>query len=247
MAQTAINAFAVPIRDVVVPLLTALVGYFFSQMQAAGNIGRERYKALNGVLYTLLEMRWEMKTSNPSIAMEALRRVMVERFGDEAQRVLALPEVGQFFEQLFEHLLPSGRDSLAKRYSEAVQVIVPFYPTVAYQLASPDIIHLDSKIRTYLDKVRQHPAIVLDPAAPASMSILQHQLLAKAFDQALTKLTEDLQRIVALYPFFKQIKIARVVRSQDRGDSTDELYKFVNETFEKLMVAHPESRHRTTV
>ncbi len=45
------------------------------------------------------------------------------------------------------------------------------------------------------------------------LSILQHQLLAKAFDQALTKLTKDLQRIVALYPFFKQIKIARVVRS----------------------------------
>ena len=51
-------------------------------------------------------MRWELKTSNPSIAMEALRRVMVERFGDEAQRALALPEVDQFFEQLFEHLLP---------------------------------------------------------------------------------------------------------------------------------------------
>ena len=96
------------------------------------------------LLFSLLEMRWEIITSNPRLMMAAMLRLLVERFGGQA----------------------------GTRYSEAVQTLAPFYPIIADRLAGEGIIRIDTRLREHYDRVRQHPIIAADPLVPAFLGLV---------------------------------------------------------------------------
>src|SRR5258707_10406486 len=83
-------------RDLVLPLITGFIGYLISQRQANRAFVRERSKALNTALYSLLEMKWDVQCSNPAQAMKLLRRVLLDRFGRIALDFLAIPANRRF-------------------------------------------------------------------------------------------------------------------------------------------------------
>ncbi len=69
-------------RYLIVPLVTGVLAYAFGQLQARGSLVRERKKALNAVLYSLLELRWEIMASDPEVLLRTLNRFIRERFGE---------------------------------------------------------------------------------------------------------------------------------------------------------------------
>ena len=62
------------LRDLL-PLGTAVVGYAVGGLHTALANIRERRKALNSLLYVLLQLRFEVKKSNPTYLLAAIRQV----------------------------------------------------------------------------------------------------------------------------------------------------------------------------
>jgi hypothetical protein len=218
-----------------IPVGIAFAGYFAGTLHTAAANIRERRKALNAVLFSLLEMRWEIITSDPRLMMAAIRRLLVERFGGQAELELSKPDVRQFFSQLLSSLVSAERDGIGTRYSEAVQTLAPFYPIIAHRLAGEGIIRIDTRLREHYDRVRQHPIIAADPLVPASLALIEDRTLSQMFDEASKRLAADLKDIARQFGLLARLRIYRMIKDQDERVLSDAFYGSLKIALEPML------------
>jgi hypothetical protein len=218
-----------------IPVGIALAGYLAGVLHNTAANVRERRKAVNSVAYSLLEMRWEVKTSNPSLIMAALRQFLLSRFGAQADIELSKPEVQQFFRQFLASVANGDRDGIGKRYSDAVRTLTPFYPIIAYRLSGESIIRIDTRIRTHYDQLRDHPIIAGDPNTPVSVALIEDRTLSQAFDEAVRSLSGDLQEVSSCCGLLTRMRIRRTIKEQDERVTSDKVFKLLTTTFEPIL------------
>ena len=217
-----------------IPVGTAFAGYLVAALHnAAANI-RERRKAVNSVLYSLLEVRWEVKTSDPRFVMAALRRFLLERFGAQAEVELSKSEIQQFLREFVASVTPGERDGIVKRYSDAVQKLAPFYPLIAHRLAGEGIICLDVRLRTHYDLLRKHPFFAADRKTPVSIEMLEDHTLSQAFEQADKTLTCNLKAVSSSCGLLTRMRIRRMMKYQDEHASSDSFFDFLRTALEPI-------------
>lgn len=216
-------------KDILIALVTGVIAYLSATLQTIGAFRRERRKALNGVLYSLLEIRWEIIASDPKLVNEFLRRLIEERFGKESTSILETSEVQSLVGQLLDTRVPFlETEGLASRYAEAIETLVPFCPLIAHRLAGTKIVNLDQSLRKYYQSSRRHPAVTLDPNAPAAITRLETSTIEQAFCEGTQKLTSDVKRIAWELGPLTGVKALLELKRQDRRFSTDEFYDLFN-------------------
>ncbi len=221
---------SIPSKEVLIPLVTGLIGYVSAALQSIGTLRRERHKALNGVLYSLLEIRWEIRASDPALMQETLRRMISKRLGEGSAPILETPEAQRLIGQLLDIRIPLlKKERLATRYAEAVKATVPFCPLIAHRLAGMDVVSLDQSLRSYYEGIRRHPALALDPNVPASITRLESRTIEQGFTEAQLKLTKDVRRIAWRLGPATWVKAHFALRRQDRRLSPDEFCDSLNQ------------------
>jgi hypothetical protein len=228
--------FSLTIRDVVLPLVSAAVGYLASQLQLSRALGRERTKALNCLLYALLEIRLEVRSSDPRILINVIGAYVEKKYGAEGTATLARPEIREFLKQLTDFVISPNRGSMAQRYSTAVQAIVPFYPMAAHELAGPEIVQLDSRLTSYWENVRKLPMVDLDPRAQKTIKELEDGLLLRALEHAEVRLSDSLKLVSRLYPVLRRIEIARLLKKNDNVNIEKDFQLFAEQTLGGLAI-----------
>jgi hypothetical protein len=225
--ERSIRLNTVPLKDVYIALVTGLIGYLSATLQTIGTLRHERHKALNAVLYSLLEIRRDIHASDPKLVKEILRRLISERFGKESAALLETPDMQSVVSQLLDTRLPFLQtEALASRYAEAVKALVPFCPLIALRLAGVQVVGLDQSLRSYYEGMRHHPIFALDPNAPASITKIEHRTVEQGFHEITLKLTQDVRRVAWQLGPITWLKALLMLRRQNRRLSTDEFYSF---------------------
>jgi hypothetical protein len=200
----------------------------------AANV-RERRKALNAVLYTLLEIRWEVMASNPATILAVLKELLTERFGPQADQEFAKPEIRDFFRQLIAAAVPADREGLAERYVQSVQTLAPFYPLIAHRLTGAQITAFDQKMHEHYDRLRAHPVLAADPNVPLAIGQLEDHTLETAFAHAKQSLTDSIDLIRRCYKSPMRWRIKAVLRRQDQQASADQFVSFFKKNLGSLI------------
>jgi hypothetical protein len=218
-----------------IPLCTAAAGYVVGILHTAAANFRERRKALNAVLFSLLEVRWEITASSSSAISGALKAILIENFGPQAAEELAKPEIRNFFRQLITSAVASGREGMMERYVEAVKILAPFYPLIAHRLSGERIMAVDKQLHEYYERLRANPSLTTDPAAPFTIDELEDHTLDRAFVHARQSLTDSIALISKCYWGPMRWRISSALRDQDLRSSPDELIAFIKKNLEPLL------------
>ncbi|MEJ1961791.1 MAG: hypothetical protein WDO56_09680 [Gammaproteobacteria bacterium] len=121
-----------------IPLATAilglLIGAVISEMHVALAGARERRRALNVLLFDLLQLRFDIRTANPRLMMEMLQRIVRRKFGAAHANFTAPPELHQIMVRAHQELTRSDRFRLTERFQSALHALVPHDPMLAYSL-----------------------------------------------------------------------------------------------------------------
>ena len=247
MSSTPVSMISGPLtlKDCI-PIAIALGSYLVGMLHSTAENMRERGKALNSVIHSLLEMRWEIKTSNPSLALAALQKFVQERLGSDAGMELSKPEVQQFVRQLFASFMPGEREGIGERYTAAVQTLAPFYPLTAHLLSAGSIIRIDARIREHYDRLRQHPLIAADAKAPAALALLEDRSLIRAIEEAAERLSADLEALCSRCGPLTRLRIRRAMREQDTRASSKEFYSVLEEAMSQILTGIPSFDRNTT-
>jgi hypothetical protein len=186
-------------RDAV-PIIAALVGVLLgaalSELRELLASGRERRRSLNVLLFQLLELRHEIRSTNPGLVLDALHRVIAKRIGEDQAKGIRDRGVRELLISTVKPLLMSHRKQLAKRYTDAVQALVPYEPLLAYRLSGNErLLRIDRLIDDYYTRVAQRPEVLIDPKAPALIAIAADSTINVAVDDALCHLREGITKV----------------------------------------------------
>lgn len=202
------------------PVIAAAAGYAFGILRAVATQMRERRKALNAVLYYLLQMRWAVLVGNPRRALVSIQGQLSQRFG---------PHAGKALEQLdFRDLVFKVLDSMADRskalseaYRNSVQELVSLEPLLADRLSSDRIMQLQADVRRYYEGVRARPEVIADPDAPPVLAKLERHTVDLAFDAAERRLGEDVRAVADTFWMRRRLQARRVLVRQDHEFSKE--------------------------
>lgn len=143
-------------RDVLLPFLGAGAGYVIGVLQTAAANMRERRKALNTVLYALLQMRREARISNPrAVILPQISDLILRRFGPDAVARFVQMGVPAVIYDALQATAGDRLSALTTQYNEAVRALIPVDPLLAYSLTGDRLIRLDSFVKNYYEHVRQ--------------------------------------------------------------------------------------------
>jgi hypothetical protein len=213
---------ALTLRDLLLPFLGAAAGYVVGVLQTAATNLRDRRRALNAVLFSLLQMRGEILTSNPRDMLAALGRYLSKRFGPEATKALADSNVRALIYQVMQDLTSARIPSLETRYQEAIKTLVPFYPLLAYRLRGDRISLLSAFSKNYYERVRQIPDIANDPNAPTALRVIEHHTADVAFAKAASQLAEDICAVASAFSVFGRSRVMSVLEEQSKPIADEE-------------------------
>lgn len=227
------------------PLLIGLAGIvagaILTELRALIAGSRERRRALNVLLYELLQLRFEIKTSNPRTVLEAISRIAERKYGAGVAQGLKDPAFVVLISKVFIEAGFSDTSKLAERYETAVRALVPFEPLLAYRLSGNErLAKLERVIGTYYREVSQMPSVVSDPNAPALLPIVANATTQILVEEVMRELATDVMIVARAraWPVLRWVWIPLVtsirLRRQDRV-ATERLDRKLEELLEKVV------------
>jgi hypothetical protein len=208
------------IRDLL-PLATAVAGYAVGGLRTALANVRERHKALNSLLYVLLQLRFELKRSNPTFLLDALSKIITSRYGPDIARSFGDPNIRRLLNSLLENAIGTQSAAASARYNDAVHALAPFHPLLAYRLTGEQVIQYEAFVKRYYDAVRQQPDILRDASAPAALGTMERQTLDLAFTKAMEQLAEDALQVAKASWTLKRFYARGVLQRQDAAPDSE--------------------------
>lgn len=177
-------------------MLGLLVGGAVTEIHATLAGARERRRALSVLLFDLLQLRLDVRNSDPRNVLATLVRVGERKFGQEAAQVFASAEFRAIVVGMQEQLAGSERPKLTERYENALRALVPHDPVLAYDLSGNErIVHLERAIGLYYGQVAQHPDFAKDAHAPKFLSVMENETTTALIGEVVKDLAVDIRRV----------------------------------------------------
>jgi hypothetical protein len=206
------------------PLATAIAGLFLgaiiTELHVALAGGRERRRALNVLLFDLLQLRFDVCTSNPRAIVQTLIKVAQRKFGAQHVPAEKQRELQSIIGAVLEEVLRQDRVRLTERFTNAIQELAPHDAILAYRLAGRErLTGLENAIRLYYLKVSQHPDVIGDSQAPQILGVMQEETTTALIEEVLKELAADIERIARVrswWPlrFWTPYAVKRAIRNQ---------------------------------
>lgn len=172
-------------------LFGVILGAIASELRELLAGGRERRRCLNAVLFNLLDLRHEIRSSNPRLIIDLIHRAIAKRVGEAQATVIREPAFRALLSGTFKPFLKSRRRGLAERYAASVQALVPHEPLLAYRLSGEEqLLRIDGLLENYYSRVAQEPSVSADSNAPLLISIASDSTMVAATDDALEHLRD---------------------------------------------------------
>lgn len=171
-----------------------LIGALISELHVALAGVRERRRALNVLLFDLLQLRFDVRTSDPRILIETLERITRKQFPSEPWTMPA--SVRSIVVNIQKETLGDTRRKLTERYETAIGALVPHDPLLAYQLAGRELIsRLERAIGLYYEKIAQLPDVAKDPNAPQVLNVMVDETTSALIAEVLNELANDIHQV----------------------------------------------------
>lgn len=182
------------------PLATAIVGLFvgalISEFHVALAGARERRRALNVLLFDLLQLRHDVRNSDPNLVFGTFLRVIQKKFGDVATQFFDMPQFRTTLVDIHKVLQDSDRPKLTERYENAVRGLVPHDPVLAYRLSgNAQISGVERAVALYYARVAAHPDVIKERDAPKLLSVLEDETATALIAEALKDLSADVRQV----------------------------------------------------
>jgi hypothetical protein len=201
-----------------------IVGAFISEFRIVLADARERRRALNVLLFDLLELRNDVRTSNPRLLIDTLQRILRRKFPGVDITAFLGQLLQPIIASIHKEVMGNSRLRLTERYEGALHTLVPYDPMLAYRLAGSErLAAVERAIALYYDKIAQHPGVANDPNAPRFLSVIQDETTTALIDEVLKNLADDLRRIARARRWWlfrwlwMPLAVQRALRRQGHG------------------------------
>lgn len=210
-------------RTLIAALAGAAVGGFIGELRALLQERRERRRALRQLLYQLLEVRYRVSTTDPRAIPRVFQKYVEGRFGPDAARQVGLPHAQRLFRQISQVVAEAlSRNPVAAHYQQAVDTVAPYDPILAYRLRDlGGLVHLDTQITQYYDRMMAIPDVAADPQAQVFRSDLEASTLEKAYSDALEHLSNKIRLVACGIGIMSWLRIRKVLCRQDQPSDAD--------------------------
>lgn len=214
----------------------AIVGGGIAQFHAIVAASRERRRALRTLLYELLELRFQLLRSDPIKIMEALRKVLVRRFGNDANKVIDSPEISGVLDYAMQAARNTSPVSLSSRYKQVVEALAPHDPLIAYHLAGKDtFLELESQFEQYYRQLREHPLVVADPDGSKMLKVVERASIQSVYSEALSRLAKDIVEVAKECSYLTGRRIKRVLTIQDEPPDDEFAGKLLDRYLQEVL------------
>lgn len=223
------------------PVATAVAGYLAGGLHTALANIRERRKALNALLYVLLQLRFEIRRSNPKQVLGALKTFISQRYGSDTALKLDDPALHEVLVAALGKAVEVDSKQISTRYFETVSDLAPFDPLLAYRLTGDQVVRYEGVVNRYYESLRQLPDLANDPHAPPTLAVMEQHTLDLAFEHAMEQLSSDVKRVARASWTFNWPSAIWALRRQDAVSlDTSEMEKHVDQLFTEMARIHPE-------
>ncbi len=218
-------------------LAGAIVGGVVAEVRAMLQSGRERRRALRVLLYEVLNLRYEIRRRDPRAVIEAMRKLVERKFGQEQAKSFDSPEAQKAIGIVRALLDESTERAIAPRYEAAVDALAPHDPIVAYRLRDQSrLMKLDSVIQDYYKQATEHFGGCQEAGVDAAVTKIESATIEVAQGDALQDLAGDVKELASAIGPITRYRVGSTLRRQDRSTAELEpaLEEWLNAMLEKL-------------
>jgi hypothetical protein len=194
----------------------ALLGFLSARLLPALDASMRRRRALHRTLFDLLELRSEIKSSDPPLFWFAMFELVVDRFGSESVRELLHAGVRQFVRQAVFRAIEMRSVAFVATYERALRSVIAFEPLLAHELQGRDALAaLERHLASYWRRVHADPSLHVGMTTRSTLAAAEDRAASIVMQQALMALSKSIGRIALAAGARTGWRVRRALRRQD--------------------------------